>query len=370
MELIMHIGAHKTGTSSIQAFLNSHRESLEQKNWEFVTVNGSTNLGNCISFGMDGDRAKFSFHPHMYQKLLSALSVNDKNKIISAEDLFFINDEAALKQLSKDISPIFSQVTILVYLRNQVDMAISNKAQGAKTNQSALVFGNDHRTVLPPVDKNVFEYLNYAEKLELWKKYFPSARLVVKEYERKKLINGDSVADFLHVTQLPVAPTHVSVNESVGSKLTNTLHALRTQGLAPHHAWGLFRKEKFIDIGGVKQMPDKQSAQVFFESFSAVNRAVEQKYSIKFDVNFDKYSGEQQALLGEDVVSILAPVLNELCNVNDDENINLIRDCALIVEKTDVEKAYRLMKLAGEMRPNGSFIKKKISEYEAILGQR
>lgn len=48
--------------------------------------------------------------------------------------------------------------------------------------------------------------------------------------------------------------------------------------------------------------------------------------------------------------------------------VDLLRNDAIKLEKTDLKMAYALMKRALELRPNGPVIKRKVSEYEQLLG--
>lgn len=48
--------------------------------------------------------------------------------------------------------------------------------------------------------------------------------------------------------------------------------------------------------------------------------------------------------------------------------VNKVRDYAIVSESSDLKISYEVMKLASELRPQGSFIKKKIKFYESTLG--
>ena len=52
------------------------------------------------------------------------------------------------------------------------------------------------------------------------------------------------------------------------------------------------------------------------------------------------------------------------------EHVNLFRDAATTLEKIDIKKAYELMKLANELKPNGPFIKQKLDIYKSLLGYK
>ena len=371
MKLILHLGAHKTGTSAIQSFLNHNNDKLIETEWEFIQIGGSINLGNSISFWKHGDDVNFSIYEDKYQLLINKLTSNKFNKIISSEDMFFINDEAMIKRLCDDLDKIFDDIKVICYLRNQVDMALSNKAQGAKTNQSALLFGNDYFNPLPKIDRNIYEYLDYYSKVQLWKKFLPSADIVIKEYARDKLVNSDSVFDFITTTGIPIEPVAMGVNESIGSILTNILHGLRRNGVEPAYIWELFSKDYFQDLGGEKQLPSKDEALKFISRFDESNKALKEEFGIDLALDIEKYPNNRivQEVTSEDIYTVLAPIINQLMLTNNNQTVDLIRDAAILIEDIDTKKSYRLLKIAHTLRPNGPYIKKKLNQVEKKLNQ-
>lgn len=369
MKLILHLGAHKTGTSAIQGFLDTNHDKLIEKGWEFIKVEDSVNLGNCISFWKYEDDVNFSIYEDKYQALINKLSENNFNKIISSEDMFFINDKSMVERLCNDIKQIFDDIDIVIYLRNQVDMALSNKAQGAKTNQSALLFGNDYKNPLPIIDKNIYEYLDYYSKIEMWGDCLPEARLIVRTYSRRNLVNEDSVFDFIDATGIPIEPIAMGVNESIGSILTNILHGLRESSPNPDYIWELFREGYFADLGGDSQLPSIDEAERFMQIFEESNKNIEKNFGVSLSLDLKKLPSERriQKLIYEDVYKVLAPIINQLRLNNNDYTVDLIRDAAVLIENINIKKSYELMKIAHTLRPEGQSIKNKLSKIEKKL---
>ena len=131
-KLILHIGAHKTGSSSIQYFLHKRRRELDQAGWEFVIIPGSLNLRQLFKRGTNAN-SELSLQPTVYKTLLKQLQDAKHNCVISAEDFFFLNDQKTISQLRSDFGKVFSEIRIILYLKRQDMMAISQKSQGAKT---------------------------------------------------------------------------------------------------------------------------------------------------------------------------------------------------------------------------------------------
>lgn len=380
--LILHIGAHKTGTTAIQGFLQHSKDALAAAGWDLVDIDGVVNLGNTISFSRAPDgRAQFRFRPGMLDRILAALAAPGRNKIISAEDLFFLNTGEDLARLGAEITALGLQVKIVVYLRNQVDMAISNKAQGAKTTQSAFVFGNDTSRVLPELDAGTREYLSYHQKLELWKTHFPEAGFILRTYDRRQLAKGDSVADFVRSCGLPLKPDRIRLNETTGSKLTNLLHGLRFHGLRHDIASALFRQDCFTDGGGIKQAPSARQAAAFMAAFRKENARLLRDYGIDLSTDCSRFP-KKEVLQPDDPAFIfrnIASVLNRTCQPAQpvqppappalgQQAVATIRKSAIALEKTDLKQAHALMQVAHRLRPQGKMIQKKLKEYEEALG--
>lgn len=368
-KLILHIGAHKTGTTAIQFFLHQQSDRLLAKGWELLSVNGVVNLGNCVSFDWDRDRVHFGFRPALYEKLIRRVTATHRNCIISAEDFFFINDESWIARLAADLRSQFSDVSLVIYLRNQVDMAISNKAQGAKTPQSSMIFGNSE-AILPELDEHVFEYLDYYSKVALWRTHFPDCRLVLRDYFREKLVNGDAVFDFAEATRLGVSPKGtIKANETTGSKLTALLHKLRRAGASAEMILEALREGHFQDVGGVKNKPARGVAMEFFAQFRQSNQSLKNVYGLELGFDEDAYP-ESEERQESDLcyeVEALVKMVAVLSSNWDPRFVDDLRDAAIALEGRDLELSYRLLLTARRFRPLGPFIQRKIGELEARL---
>lgn len=59
--------------------------------------------------------------------------------------------------------------------------------------------------------------------------------------------------------------------------------------------------------------------------------------------------------------------LNKVIGYISSNGVDLMRDGAIALERRDINKAYRLMSLAGEIRPSGKLIQNKLKDYRAVL---
>lgn len=71
----------------------------------------------------------------------------------------------------------------------------------------------------------------------------------------------------------------------------------------------------------------------------------------------------------KNLIGILGDPLNNRKNEISEEEINLIRDSALALEKVNLKSSLALMELAHKLRPTGVFIIQKISNYKNLKKQ-
>ena len=351
-KLILHIGAHKTGSTSIQGFLYRNREALAEQSWELISNEGALNLSNLVSFRLSKKgRAVYSFKPDALEKLELKLQAACRNCVISAEDFFFINDINAIESLKKTLSQQFEKITVLLYLRRQTEMALSQKAQGAKTIQSAMTFGNSPFP-LPEITGNVIEYLEYDSKLDLWSKYFGRENLLVRIYERTKLIEGDVVSDFIVTSGIPVIPETLVLNESLGEQATLFLHYLRYSGVPHSVLWPLLKSRRIETPPGPRSQPSRAEAEAFQANFDRSNMKLfaDLKLAHGFDESFDQYPIEpilpqMDFAFAERNLRGMISILEEVANAR---SAQLFRDAAGELMLSASEMADSLLELAGK----------------------
>jgi hypothetical protein len=354
-ELILHIGAHKTGSTSIQGFLNRHKGDLAERDWELIAMGGALNLGNIISWGerKNGDIV-YSFRDNALENLGRNLEAACHNCIISAEDFFFINDVKAIESLKNILSSYFESIKVLVYLRRQDGMAISQKAQGAKTIQSAKIFGNSPFP-LPELGKGVMEYLEYDRKIENWSDYFGKDNLIVRVYERPKLINGDAVTDFIASSGIPITAEPLVLNESLGEQSTLFLHLLRYSGVPHSVIWPLLKSRRIEMSGGERSLPSRAEAQAFQSNFDVSNKKLFDMLNLSegFDESFDQYPSMSTLpaidfSFAERNLRIIVSILEEVVN---DHSMTLFRATSEKLKQSDPDLADSLQDLLEKFGP-------------------
>lgn len=232
MNIILHIGMPKTGSTAIQTVLNAHREHLLKNN--YIVKNKKIlplALGKFGRFFKDiqrdfentvqlfGNSATYIvsdeglYNISLY-KSLSNFIKNGKENNIDSDKWRYIQ-----KCFIEKLKNIFSNHTvhIIVYVRRQDIYLESVYAQWIRARQMHV---NHTNKIL----KNIFlnshherVNLNYNNiKLSIWKEIFVDAKMDVRVYEKGQLVEGDVIADFVHCTGIPLP------EESYGTKANVT----------------------------------------------------------------------------------------------------------------------------------------------------
>jgi len=208
-ELILHIGAGKTGTTAIQQALSASRGRL-----------GEAGIGYPTMPGFDVDTSGVAHNPIAYalagydtgvdlsavRERLEAVAASCRRIVLSAEVLYMrpradeFTDRAAYQHAKERMIAATAALLkgfdtrVICYLRRQDDWFESVYAERVKTWKAG-----DY------VTHSFFEGLDddpYIDQLDRWAAHFGD-RLWVRPYEAAQLAGGDVVTDFATTLALP-----------------------------------------------------------------------------------------------------------------------------------------------------------------------
>ncbi|MGI3171699.1 hypothetical protein ACRARG_21360 [Pseudooceanicola sp. C21-150M6] len=368
-KLLLHIGCHKTGTTAIQRACMLNRDALRDKGWSFALgPRNVANWGNIFGFPMTPEGVQFRITPNGYERLGEGLDGLEGNVILSAEDLFFLEEEE-IGQLAKWLAPRFDEIEICAYLRRQDELAVSQKAQGAKTVQSALLFGTTPGA-LPELTPGVRRYLDFAGKLEAWRSAFGGPVLTVHEYNRARLSGGDIVTDFFARLGLEPDNDLQDVNRSLGANQTQLLLSLRAAGLN-QVAVARARNAGWIgedSHGGLR--PSRAEAQAFLAEFAGSNRRLPDVlgHDFAFHDDMSKYPETPQdtgyAEYERDNLLALVARLSGIASV---ERALPLYNIGKSIAEIRPRMALTLMELASELDPARQDVRRDILRLTEIV---
>lgn len=294
--LILHIGTEKTGSTSIQMFLQRNRSKLNQ-----AGIGVPTCLGDILHFRLqlmandDDVDDDFIRNLNLHQDLTERRRVLEswrqefyKEVTNSSAKLWIVSCEtlhsrllrsSELERLRDLLSPLFSSITLLVYLRDPLSLAISRLTEAAKSAMSIA---------LPkPPPKGEFDICDHRETLQRWRGSMGSEDFIVRLFERDFLYEGDVVRDFIHVCGIApndyVMPkNHNQSLSAIGLTVVEEInrHVPRrwVDGTLIESRWLLMRHVLQHLRGGRPYQPTADEIALYASHYADINEWVRQHY--------------------------------------------------------------------------------------------
>lgn len=278
--LILHIGSHKTGTSSIQYVLTRSAEALEKAGASYLQTNAlGKQAANANTLAkMKGKGAAFT--STLSDDVADALIRPEaKLNILSSENLFWLHDAGEIARLAKLIQLRFESVSVIAYLRRQDMLALSHRKQViSPIPRPAARFYGYQMSALPEHQPHFHTYFDYHAKLEMWREAFGTENMQVALFQREALKNGDSVADFFARAGLqpPRGEEPVRRNTAVGRERTLLALAAKAAGIGGDALKAIRRAAS--DEG--KLLPARADAQAFLANWADSNARLAQAWKL------------------------------------------------------------------------------------------
>jgi hypothetical protein len=189
--LVLHIGAGKTGSSTIQAMLASNRDRLRRRGVivpdVHLGINGRIN-GTQVEYFNSLLPISQASRDEVTKRLRGladdAARIGRATVIISAENLMNRDEFSSLFTAAED----WFDVVVILYIRRQDDFFMSRWAQwGLKINPDFRAWTN----------KSIGRAYNWDRLLTTWQSALPKARMLPRVFDRDVLVGGDVAVDFL-----------------------------------------------------------------------------------------------------------------------------------------------------------------------------
>lgn len=375
-KLYIHIGSHKTATTSIQRALYENRVALKKRGIDFfcTTPQGARNPTGNSSSWINFD-SKNLIHSAIHEELADKLADTGRNVLISTEYFSWIFGKDPIRTLHEKLGRYFTEFTVICYLRRQDRQLVSHYQQASRAyNTPAYWFFGSENRAMPTYQPHFDCYLDYYTRLGYWGDVFSDTNMRIRIFEPRELIDGDAVTDFFKVIDVPLVQAHARENKSKGFVQTKTGHLINQSGITyPHRPPIERRLDETSVLGGSRPfLPTRACATALYERYKAGNKQLNERFHINarpwlFDEDFSRYPTDEvdewdEASANSAILSILKgirdiPFLEEY-------EIDLIRDLAVKLAKKDALSAYTLMQIANRFRPRGPYIKNKLAEYK------
>ena len=208
MKAIIHIGPHKTGTTTIQSHLKANYNNLASKNIGYVPSSAVYVISACKPAGrFELDFSNFCYgqrhfqnplfknDPNFSQNVWNGLSKQiDENvdSVLFSNETFSSLSDSEVSVLASFIKERFDEIQIIVYLRRQPEIMVSYYGTMIEVACRPLTF-ND---ILAASDDEVF--WNYEALLTRWANVFGKQNVTPRIFDRNHFINNDLIDDFFH----------------------------------------------------------------------------------------------------------------------------------------------------------------------------
>lgn len=208
--LYIHIGTEKTGSTSIQRYLAENRQIIAQEGLLYLKSPGVENSrklatycmdrnlvdDHIINLGLRTDEDRSNWKDKFHKDLIIELKniPDSASKIIVSSEHFHsrLRKLEDIDLLNDILKPFFKEIKIIVYLRRQDKVAVSLFSTACRT-------GVYRKNIFPEDIADYDFYYNYYELLEKWSTVFKPENIIIRIYERDKLVDNDLVADFMQI---------------------------------------------------------------------------------------------------------------------------------------------------------------------------
>lgn len=209
MKCILHIGAEKTGSTSIQKYLSLNDENLRQQNILGPSILGKDQNRELVAaFSLRERLDDYAVRHQLTTRedvdsrieeiievtrgVFNSIDPNTDAVIISSEHFHSrLKDPVAMRSLKTFLDEFFKEIEILVYVRRQDQMAVSLYS-------TAIKAGHIPKDFFPkiPLQKGIHDYYDFSELTERWATAFGRGSMRVRVFDRATFFNNDLLEDF------------------------------------------------------------------------------------------------------------------------------------------------------------------------------
>jgi hypothetical protein len=293
VDVVLHIGMGKTGTSSIQFFLRDNRDRLRELGLLFPVTPGGARHGRLGLFAKpDGEvrtspewpRQKqsepASFRNAFRRRLFSEIEGSGLDRVLFTDEILFGASEPTLRRLRRFLDRTARSVRVVAYLRRQDDHMVSRYQQGVKIGW--VVRLRDWAR------EDMSSLYDYHTRLRQHERLLGPTELVVRRYEPDRFPNGSLYQDFLDAAgiraraedfvQGPNRNTSLDAESVEFLRLLN-LYRVENEGAVPGliDNRGLAARLTDASRGPVMSLP-AGSLDTFMAQWSETNERVARQY--------------------------------------------------------------------------------------------
>lgn len=303
MNIILHIGWHKTGTTSIQEFLKKNSNKLIHENKVYYPDEGLIGCAHhqiaWVLKGQDSSpwgKLDISNDSLLIEKAIESCKKHDCENLIFSSEEFCTFSEKDIIKLHGILKDEINKVTVIIYIRRQ-DLLIESSY-----NMEVKWWGRRLSDEFQQYVKNKTPYIKYDVILDKWANVFGLESIKVRLYDTNNMPQNDIRMDFCLATGINpdnLIFDNTRINDSLGPLSLAFLKILNKLAMSREdHEKIVF---KLLDRENPSKcvLFDPQERIEFMEHLNASNKKLE-KFSINTDlltVNPDTLMAKNEEIL-------------------------------------------------------------------------
>ena len=302
LNLVVHIGSGKTGSSSIQSFLHQNRARLAELGLLSPKSPGQRRhtqlslflhpedvLENVGAWNPERWSSPAQFRRAFRRRLFREVDHSGLSHVLLSDEGLFGSTYEVRHHLRQFVDGIAGSLRLLAYLRRQDDHLVSRYQQVVKFGETRPFVDRRSQGALSPEGRSWASsqgayFYNYYDRLRAWQKVLEPEELVVRRFERESFVEGSLYQDFLDAVGLEARADQMDqvevMNESLDAESVEFLriiNILRTSNEAavalPRRNRPLLLRLAAASTGPILTMPEALLL-VFMRQWEESNRRV------------------------------------------------------------------------------------------------
>ena len=189
--IAIHIGASKAGSTTIQKFLGDNADVLRQIGVNYPII-GQNSRGYHVNLVYDlRSHRNFKEKYGTISQLIDHLKNDPLEKTIISAEEFQRCKSSEVAALKEKLNEVDDNIQIILIIRDLVDLMPSTYSQSTKGGENVFDFDSFFAARVRRNGKG------FMETAQVWGEVFGWDRLRVRVLDRKLLLNGDLIDDFL-----------------------------------------------------------------------------------------------------------------------------------------------------------------------------
>jgi hypothetical protein len=351
-KIFIHIGQHKTGSTSIQQTLCNNGHILKKYGLSYYRTNPNGKLNAHVSAWIKvGDRKSLQYCDDdaiiiQPEKLAQNASKLIGDIVISSEEFSWVSNKDQLLKFKLDLEKYFDHIIIITYIRRQDLQIVSHHQEEIKSNNPRL-FPNGN-IAIPKHEKHVDYYLDYNDRLSKWGDIFGDKNLRIRVFETENLYKKDVVLDFFKLIGIEKGVLPLKSNESWGFERSKVVYLMEKNKLNKY-----IKKIIYQNLNNKgKLLPSKAEAEKTYLYYKNSNIKLNSRFLINaknpsiFNENFFLYPKERKDVWTEESANkAIYNIIDAINSISPGKFLYIALKTKLFSVKRKIKKYRRAMSI-------------------------